>query len=207
MDPPRGTRSCEHRLTDFEERLPKTARNDLARRPQRFVGRESTAVFKRRLHRHRCFVEPAVPGKIPLNIVYLNTIQDENQKQYFVQELSRELYDWMLPPTTGGRRTQTAVLHGRSGALPHLTLAIHRQGPHQTDLQTGQKVRWPVLAAQNVSDVDYKILAQANTTFIGRFTQPQDVEKSDPSRRAGTRAGGSVANLGPRPVPNGCTRR
>ena len=26
-------------------------------------------------------------------------------------------------------------------------------------------------------DVDYKILAQANTTFIGRFTQPQDVEK------------------------------
>ena len=34
-----------------------------------------------------------------------------------------------------------------------------------------------VLATQNVSDVDYKILAQANTTFIGRFTQPQDVEK------------------------------
>ena len=36
------------------------------------------------------------PEKIPLNIVYLNTIQDEAQKQYFVQELSRELYDWML---------------------------------------------------------------------------------------------------------------
>ena len=34
-----------------------------------------------------------------------------------------------------------------------------------------------VLATQNVSDVDYKILAQANTTFVGRFTQPQDVEK------------------------------
>ena len=33
------------------------------------------------------------------------------------------------------------------------------------------------MATQNVSDVDYKILAQANTTFIGRFTQPQDVEK------------------------------
>ena len=25
--------------------------------------------------------------------------------------------------------------------------------------------------------MDYKILAQANTTFVGRFTQPQDVEK------------------------------
>ena len=34
-----------------------------------------------------------------------------------------------------------------------------------------------VLATQNVSDVDYKILAQANTTFVGRFSQPQDIEK------------------------------
>ena len=31
------------------------------------------------------FCEPAMPGKVPLNIVYLNTIQDEAQKQYFVR--------------------------------------------------------------------------------------------------------------------------
>jgi hypothetical protein len=34
-----------------------------------------------------------------------------------------------------------------------------------------------VLATQNASDVDYKIMAQANTKFIGRFSQPQDIDK------------------------------
>ncbi len=50
--------------------------------------------------------------------------------------------------------------------------------PHQTDFQAGAKVRRRrVLATQNVSDVDYKILAQANTTFVGRFATAGRVEK------------------------------
>ena len=87
----------EHRLTDFEERLPKTTRNDLARRLAAFSSGVNQLLFSNGVPIDiDSFVEPAIPGKIPLNIVYLNTIQDEAQKQYFVQELSRELYDWML---------------------------------------------------------------------------------------------------------------
>ena len=181
MDPPPWNEvMLEHRLTDFEERLPKTTRNDLARRLAAFSSGVNQLLFSNGVPIDiDAFVEPAVPGKIPLNIVYLNTIQDENQKQYFVQELSRELYDWMLTqqPADG----ELKLLFFMDEVAPYLP--PHPRNPPAKDLiklifkQARKYGVACVLATQNVSDVDYKILAQANTTFIGRFTQPQDVEK------------------------------
>jgi hypothetical protein len=170
----------EHRLTDFEERLPKTTRNDLARRLSAYSSGVNQLLFSNGVPIDiDSFVEPAIPGKIPLNIVYLNTIQDEAQKQYFVQELSRELYDWMLTqqPADG----EIKLLFFMDEVAPYLP--PHPRNPPAKDLiklifkQARKYGVACVLATQNVSDVDYKILAQANTTFIGRFTQPQDVEK------------------------------
>ena len=170
----------EHRLTDFEERLPKTTRNDLARRLAAFSSGVNQLLFSNGVPIDiDSFVEPAITGKIPLNIVYLNTIQDEAQKQYFVQELSRELYDWMLTqqPADG----ELKLLFFMDEVAPYLP--PHPRNPPAKDLiklifkQARKYGVACVLATQNVSDVDYKILAQANTTFIGRFTQPQDVEK------------------------------
>jgi hypothetical protein len=170
----------DHRLTDFEERLPKTTRNDLARRLSAYSSGVNQLLFSNGVPIDiDSFVEPAVPGKIPLNIVYLNTIQDEAQKQYFVQELSRELYDWMLTqqPADG----ELKLLFFMDEVAPYLP--PHPRNPPAKDLiklifkQARKYGVACVLATQNVSDVDYKILAQANTTFIGRFTQPQDVEK------------------------------
>ena len=170
----------DHRLTDFEERLPKTTRNDLARRLSAYSSGVNQLLFSNGVPIDiDSFVEPAVPGKVPLNIVYLNTIQDEAQKQYFVQELSRELYDWMLTqqPADG----ELKLLFFMDEVAPYLP--PHPRNPPAKDLiklifkQARKYGVACVLATQNVSDVDYKILAQANTTFIGRFTQPQDVEK------------------------------
>ena len=181
MDPPTWNEvMLEHRLTDFEERLPKTTRNDLARRLAAFSSGVNQLLFSNGVPIDiDAFVEPAVPGKIPLNIVYLNTIQDENQKQYFVQELSRELYDWML--TQQPAEGELKLLFFMDEVAPYLP--PHPRNPPAKDLiklifkQARKYGVACVLATQNVSDVDYKILAQANTTFIGRFTQPQDVEK------------------------------
>ena len=169
-----------HRLTNFEERLPKTTRNDLARRLSAFSSGVNQLLFSNGVPIDiNAFVEPAIPGKIPLNIVYLNTIQDEAQKQYFVQELSRELYDWML--TQQPAEGELKLLFFMDEVAPYLP--PHPRNPPAKDLiklifkQARKYGVACVLATQNVSDVDYKILAQANTTFIGRFTQPQDVEK------------------------------
>ena len=170
----------EHGLTDFEERLPKTTRNDLARRLAAFSSGVNQLLFSYGVPIDiDSFVEPAIPGKIPLNIVYLNTIQDEAQKQYFVQELSRELYDWMLTqqPADG----ELKLLFFMDEVAPYLP--PYPRNPPAKDLiklifkQARKYGVACVLATQNVSDVDYKILAQANTTFIGRFTQPQDIDK------------------------------
>jgi len=181
IDPPTWNEvMIEHRLTDFEERLPKSTRNDLARRLAAFSSGVNQLLFSNGVPIDiDAFVEPAMPGKIPLNIVYLNTIQDENQKQYFVQELSRELYDWML--TQQPAEGELKLLFFMDEVAPYLP--PHPRNPPAKDLiklifkQARKYGVACVLATQNVSDVDYKILAQANTTFIGRFTQPQDVEK------------------------------
>ena len=178
--PPWEEVMMEFRLADFEERLPKSTRNDLARRLSAFSSGVNQLLFSNGVPIDiDSFVEPAIPGKIPLNIVYLNTIQDEAQKQYFVQELSRELYDWML--TQQPAEGELKLLFFMDEVAPYLP--PHPRNPPAKDLiklifkQARKYGVACVLATQNVSDVDYKILAQANTTFIGRFTQPQDVEK------------------------------
>ena len=66
----------EFGLADFEERLPKSTRNDLARRLSAFSSGVNQLLFSNGVPIDiDSFVEPAIPGKIPLNIVYLNTIQ------------------------------------------------------------------------------------------------------------------------------------
>ena len=175
-----GRSDVQHRLTDFEERLTKATRNDLARRLSAYSSGVNQLLFSNGVPIDiDAFVEPAIPGKIPLNIVYLNTIQDEAQKQYFVQELSRELYDWML--TQQPADDEIKLLFFMDEVAPYLP--PHPRNPPAKDLiklifkQARKYGVACVLATQNVSDVDYKILAQANTTFIGRFTQPQDIDK------------------------------
>lgn len=170
----------EHGLRDYDEMLPKSTRNDLARRLSAFSSGVNQLLFANGVPIDiDSFCEPAMPGKVPLNIVYLNTIQDEAQKQYFVQELARELYDWML--TQQPAEGELKLLFFMDEVAPYLP--PHPRNPPAKDLiklifkQARKYGVACVLATQNVSDVDYKILAQANTTFIGRFTQPQDVEK------------------------------
>ncbi len=146
-----------HRLTNFEERLPKTTRNDLARRLSAFSSGVNQLLFSNGVPIDiNAFVEPAIPGKIPLNIVYLNTIQDEAQKQYFVQELSRELYDWML--TQQPAEGELKLLFFMDEVAPYLP--PHPRNPPAKDLiklifkQARKYGVACVLATQNVSDVD-----------------------------------------------------
>ncbi len=178
--PPWEEIMVEHGLRDYDEMLPKSTRNDLARRLSAFSSGVNQLLFSNGVPIDiDSFCEPAMPGKVPLNIVYLNTIQDEAQKQYFVQELARELYDWML--TQQPAEGELKLLFFMDEVAPYLP--PHPRNPPAKDLiklifkQARKYGVACVLATQNVSDVDYKILAQANTTFIGRFTQPQDVEK------------------------------
>ena len=37
-----------------------------------------------------------VEGKIPINVIYLNTLNSDVHKQFFVSSIGREIYNWML---------------------------------------------------------------------------------------------------------------
>ena len=178
--PPWNIVRGDHELVDFEERLPKTTRGKLARRLSGYQTGVNQLLFSNGVPINiDTLTKSSIPGKIPVNVVYLNTIQDENQKQYFVQELARELYDWMLDqqPAEG----ELKLLFFMDEVAPYLP--PHPRNPPAKDLiklifkQARKYGVSCVLATQNVSDVDYKILAQANSTFVGRFTQPQDIDK------------------------------
>ncbi|MDP6639645.1 MAG: DUF853 family protein [Candidatus Poseidoniaceae archaeon] len=170
----------EYHLPHFEDMLPRNTRNELGRRLAAYSSGVNQLLFSNGVPiNFDTFCQPAERGKTPVNIVYLNTIQDDAQKQYFVQEIARGLYDWML--TQQPAEGELKLLFFMDEVAPYLP--PYPRNPPAKDLvklifkQARKYGVACVLATQNVSDVDYKILAQANTTFIGRFTQPQDVEK------------------------------
>ncbi|PXY73904.1 MAG: hypothetical protein CXX80_08030 [Methanobacteriota archaeon] len=171
---------AEHLLPHYEDMLPRNTRNELARRLSAYSSGVNQLLFSNGVPiNFDTFIEPVERGKVPLNIIYLNTIQDDAQKQYFVQEIARGLYDWML--TQQPAEGELKLLFFMDEVAPYLP--PYPRNPPAKDLiklifkQARKYGVACVLATQNVSDVDYKILAQANTTFIGRFTQPQDIEK------------------------------
>ena len=170
----------EHSLPHFEDMLPRNTRNELSRRLAAYSSGVNQLLFSNGVPiNFDTFSQPAERGKTPVNVIYLNTIQDDAQKQYFVQEIARGLYDWML--TQQPAEGELKLLFFMDEVAPYLP--PYPRNPPAKDLvklifkQARKYGVACVLATQNVSDVDYKILAQANTTFIGRFTQPQDVEK------------------------------
>ena len=169
----------EHNLPHYEDMLPKSTRGELSRRIAAYNSGVSQLLFANGTPLDiDTFCTPCTEGKVPVNILYLNTIQDDAQKQYLVQEIARELYDWML--TQQPAEGELKLLFFMDEVAPYLPPVRNPPAKELIKLIFKQARKYGVacvLATQNVSDVDYKILAQANTTFIGRFTLPQDIDK------------------------------
>ena len=172
--------AVEHDLPEFDEMLATGTRHEMSRRLAACASGVNQLLFSNGVNIDiDTFKTPSVEGKVPINVLYLNTIQDDSLKQYVVQELSRTLYDWMLSQqTTDG---DLNLLFFMDEVAPYLP--PHPRNPPAKDLiklifkQARKYGVSCVLATQNPSDVDYKILAQANTMFVGRFTTPQDIDK------------------------------
>jgi len=170
----------EYDLPDLTSMLPKSTYEELARRLAAYSSGINQLLFSNGVPIDiDTLIKPSKKGKIPINIIYLNTIQDEAQKHYFVQEISRALYSWMLEQQSTDNKLK--LLFFMDEVAPYLPPAP--RNPPAKDLiklifkQARKYGVASVLATQNASDVDYKIMAQANTKFIGRFSQPQDIDK------------------------------
>jgi hypothetical protein len=123
------------------------------------------------------FLKPAIAGRVPINIIYLNTLASDEHKQFFVTMIAREIYDWMLR---------------NPSEEPQLVLYIDEVGPYLPPnpymppakdilrmlFKQGRKYGVScMMSTQNVADVDYKAMAQAATWALGRMMTVQDIEK------------------------------
>jgi len=114
-------------------------------------------------------------GKVPVNIIYLNTLSSANDKQFFLATLLKELYCWMLKNPS----EEVQLLFYVDEIAPYIP-PYPRNPPSKEAysflFKQARKYGIGLVAAtQNVTDIDYKALAQVNTWCLGRMMTSQDI--------------------------------
>jgi predicted transcriptional regulator len=116
-------------------------------------------------------------GKVPVNIIYLNTLNSENDKQFFLAILFKELYCWMLKNPSNDLR----MLFYVDEISPYIPPYPRNPPPKNAYVLLFKQARkygvGLVAATQNITDIDYKALAQVNTWCLGRMMTTQDIAR------------------------------
>ena len=116
-------------------------------------------------------------GKVPLNIIYMNTLSSTNDKQFFLATLIRELYCWMLKNPS----EDIQLLFYVDEIAPYIPPYPRNPPPKEAYAFLFKQARkygvGLVAATQNITDIDYKALAQVNTWCLGRMMTQQDISR------------------------------
>jgi hypothetical protein len=116
-------------------------------------------------------------GKVPVNIIYLNTLTSENDKQFFLATLFKELYCWMLRNPSNDLR----MLFYVDEIAPYIPPYPRNPPPKNAYALLFKQARkygiGLIAATQNITDIDYKALAQVNTWCLGRMMTTQDIAR------------------------------
>jgi len=116
-------------------------------------------------------------GKVPLNIIYMNTLSSTNDKQFFLATLLRELYCWMLKNPS----EDIQLLFYVDEIAPYIPPYPRNPPPKEAYAFLFKQARkygvGLVAATQNITDIDYKALAQVNTWCLGRMMTQQDIAR------------------------------
>jgi hypothetical protein len=116
-------------------------------------------------------------GKVPVNIIYMNTLSSTNDKQFFLATLLRELYCWMLKNPS----EDIQLLFYVDEIAPYIPPYPRNPPPKEAYAFLFKQARkygvGLVAATQNITDIDYKALAQVNTWCLGRMMTRQDIAR------------------------------
>ncbi|MDG6223815.1 MAG: ATP-binding protein [Candidatus Bathyarchaeota archaeon] len=116
-------------------------------------------------------------GKVPLNIIYMNTLSSTNDKQFFLATLLKELYCWMLKNPS----EDIQLLFYVDEIAPYIPPYPRNPPPKEAYAFLFKQARkygvGLVAATQNITDIDYKALAQVNTWCLGRLMTQQDISR------------------------------
>jgi hypothetical protein len=116
-------------------------------------------------------------GKVPVNIIYLNTLTSENDKQFFLATLLKELYCWMLKNPSNDLQ-MLFYIDEISPYIPPYPRNPPPKNAYTLLFKQARKYGLGLVAAtQNITDIDYKALAQVNTWCLGRMMTTQDIAR------------------------------
>ncbi|MCE9564506.1 MAG: PD-(D/E)XK nuclease family protein [Planctomycetes bacterium] len=122
---------------------------------------------------------PPTLGHVPLNVVYLNALADDAEKQGFVAALAVEVYRWMVASGgSAGRPRLLFYLDEARDYLPAGTSQPPAKKPLLRLFAQGRKYGVACLVCtQSPRSVDYNVFGNCSTKLIGRLESAQDVDR------------------------------
>jgi hypothetical protein len=119
----------------------------------------------------------APTGRVPVNIVYTGGLRNSAERDLVVATLCEDVYHWMTSNPAGDLRLVLYIDEVAGLCPPHprnppakkfLSLLFRQARKYGVGL---------IVATQNVTDLDYKALGQANTWALGRLLAKQDLNR------------------------------
>jgi len=117
-------------------------------------------------------------GKTPLNVIYLNAMSDDGQKQFFVASLAAEIYRWMVSRSDGGRMQLLFYMDEARDYLPAGAKLTPAKQPVIRLFNQGRKFGVGCLiCTQSPRLVDYTVFGNCSTKIVGRLESAQEVSR------------------------------
>ncbi|MCI4371415.1 MAG: hypothetical protein L3J78_02080 [Thermoplasmata archaeon] len=119
----------------------------------------------------------APSGRIPVNVVYTGAARNPHERDLIVATLCKDILAWMTAKPSGDLRLLLYIDEVAGLCPPHprnppakkfLTLLFRQARKYGVGV---------IVATQNVTDLDYKALGQANTWALGRLMAKQDLDR------------------------------
>lgn len=122
---------------------------------------------------------PVTPGKVPLNVVYLNALHGDDQKQCFVAALAAEVYRWMVTSVHAPARPSLLFyLDEARDYIPAGAAKPPAKMPLIRLFTQGRKYGVACLmCTQSPRSVDYNVFGNCSTKIIGRLESTQDSDR------------------------------
>lgn len=121
------------------------------------------------------------PGKTRISVIYLNTLDSQDEKDDFISCIAQLLYQWMLKnPLPSGDKNKVQCAFYIDEASPFIPPVRKPSCKPILKLLFKQARKYGVsciLATQNTGDIDYKAISQFTTTNLGSLYVKQDINK------------------------------
>ncbi|MBN2881067.1 DUF853 family protein [Candidatus Woesearchaeota archaeon] len=117
-------------------------------------------------------------SKTNVNVIDLRFIAEEKEKQFFVERLLQELYRWLLKQHGAQSLRYLLYMDEIKSFIPSFPANPPSKKMLELIVRQGRAFGLGcIFATQNPGDIDYKILGNINTRFIGKLRTEQDIEK------------------------------